>query len=128
MEECSKANQPRKMEFGAGEGWQQHEAYETLIAFFDVETTVPSSSCGGGGGYFLLEFGAILVCPRRLVEVDSFSTLVRPSDLNAISSLRPLQWHYSRFRCFCPQFRGRCRQNLLDPPWEDMGWAQHLEV
>ncbi|XP_020104184.1 protein NEN1-like [Ananas comosus] len=55
----------------------------TEIAFFDVETTVPSSR---GSGYALLEFGAVLVCPRRLVEVGSYSTLIRPADPSAISA------------------------------------------
>ncbi|XP_057474684.1 protein NEN1-like [Actinidia eriantha] len=54
------------------------------IAFFDVETTVPTRS---GQGYAILEFGAILVCPRKLVETQSYSTLVRPADLSLISSL-----------------------------------------
>ncbi|XP_008809575.1 protein NEN1-like isoform X2 [Phoenix dactylifera] len=54
------------------------------IAFFDVETTVPGR--GSGRGHSLLEFGAILVCPRRLVEVGSYSTLIRPTDLSAISA------------------------------------------
>ncbi|KAL6641201.1 hypothetical protein ACP70R_019382 [Stipagrostis hirtigluma subsp. patula] len=49
----------------------------TEIAFFDVETSVPQRA---GQGYALLEFGAILVCPRRLVEVASYATLVRPAD------------------------------------------------
>ena len=53
------------------------------IAFFDVETSVPRRS---GEGYALLEFGAILVCPRRLVEVACYSTLVRPADLGVISA------------------------------------------
>ncbi|OVA08954.1 Exonuclease [Macleaya cordata] len=52
------------------------------IAFFDVETTIPSRS---GQGFALLEFGAILVCPRKLVELHSYSTLVRPADLSAVS-------------------------------------------
>lgn len=54
------------------------------IAFFDVETTVPTRP---GQKFAILEFGAILVCPRKLVELDNYSTLVRPSDLSLISSL-----------------------------------------
>jgi DNA polymerase III epsilon subunit-like protein len=54
------------------------------IAFFDVETTVPTRS---GQGFALLEFGSILVCPRKLVELESYSTLVKPADLSLISSL-----------------------------------------
>ncbi|CAK9330108.1 unnamed protein product [Citrullus colocynthis] len=54
------------------------------IAFFDVETTVPTRQ---GQRFSILEFGAILVCPRKLVELESYSTLVRPSDLSLISSL-----------------------------------------
>ncbi|GFP87461.1 protein nen3 [Phtheirospermum japonicum] len=54
------------------------------IAFFDVETTVPTRT---GQGHAILEFGAILVCPRKLVELRSYSTLVRPADLSHITSL-----------------------------------------
>ncbi|KAA8540986.1 hypothetical protein F0562_024876 [Nyssa sinensis] len=54
------------------------------IAFFDVETTVPTRP---GQGFAILEFGAILVCPRKLVELESYSTLVRPIELSLISTL-----------------------------------------
>lgn len=54
------------------------------IAFFDVETTVPSRA---GQGHCLLEFGAILVCKRRLVEVGCYSTLIRPANLSLISAV-----------------------------------------
>ncbi|KAL9239512.1 hypothetical protein vseg_013825 [Gypsophila vaccaria] len=52
------------------------------IVFFDVETTIPSKQ---GQGYALLEFGAILVCPKKLIELHNYSTLIRPRDLSLIS-------------------------------------------
>ncbi|XP_020226620.1 protein NEN1 [Cajanus cajan] len=54
------------------------------IVFFDVETSVPTRP---GQGFAILEFGAILVCPRRLTELRNYSTLVRPADLAVISPL-----------------------------------------
>ncbi|ERM94571.1 protein NEN1 [Amborella trichopoda] len=53
------------------------------IVFFDLETTVPFRN--GAQKFELLEFGAILVCPKKLVELESFSTLVRPSNLSSVS-------------------------------------------
>ncbi|CAN6469820.1 unnamed protein product [Victoria cruziana] len=54
----------------------------TEIVFFDVETSVPART---GQKFALLEFGAIVVCPRRLEELQSYSTLVRPDDLSCVS-------------------------------------------
>lgn len=54
------------------------------IVFFDVETTVPIRA---GQGFAILEFGAILVCPRKLTEIRNYSTLVRPANLSLISRL-----------------------------------------
>ncbi|MQL92370.1 hypothetical protein Taro_024994 [Colocasia esculenta] len=51
------------------------------MVFFDVETTVPHRA---GQRFWMLEFGAILVCPRKLVEVGSYCTLIRPGDLSAV--------------------------------------------
>ncbi|XP_010921282.1 protein NEN4-like isoform X1 [Elaeis guineensis] len=55
------------------------------IVFFDVETTTPARA---GRKFWLLEFGAILVCPRKLAEVDSYCTLIRPGDLSMVSPKR----------------------------------------
>ncbi|KAJ4883313.1 Protein NEN1 [Raphanus sativus] len=53
------------------------------IAFFDVETTVPKR----GERFAILEFGSILVCPKKLTELRSYTTLVQPADLSLISTL-----------------------------------------
>lgn len=53
------------------------------IAFFDVETTVPKR----GERFAILEFGSILVCPKKLTELQSYTTLVQPADLSLISTL-----------------------------------------
>ncbi|KAL0712104.1 hypothetical protein Bca4012_019082 [Brassica carinata] len=55
------------------------------IAFLDLETTVPTKR--GQPNFAIIEIGAILVCPKRLVERYSHSTLVRPADLSLISTL-----------------------------------------
>ncbi|EFJ25627.1 hypothetical protein SELMODRAFT_58287, partial [Selaginella moellendorffii] len=52
------------------------------IVFYDVETTVPEVK---GQGYDILEFGAVVVSARGLGELDSFTTLVRPSSLALVS-------------------------------------------
>ncbi|XP_020103468.1 protein NEN4 [Ananas comosus] len=57
------------------------------IVFFDVETTAPAGA-EAGWRFWLVEFGAILVCPRRLAEVASYSTLIRPANLSAVSARR----------------------------------------
>ncbi|GLT68858.1 hypothetical protein SLA2020_410530 [Shorea laevis] len=57
-------------------------APSTEIVFFDLETTVPSRT---GHGFCILEFGAIVVCPRKLIELESYSTLIRPKDLSIVA-------------------------------------------
>ncbi|PIA50304.1 hypothetical protein AQUCO_01300800v1 [Aquilegia coerulea] len=52
------------------------------IVFFDLETTVPSRT---GQKFCVLEFGAIIVCPKKLVELECYCTLIRPKDLSVVS-------------------------------------------
>ncbi|KAF3975622.1 hypothetical protein CMV_001130 [Castanea mollissima] len=54
----------------------------TEIAFFDLETNVPNRA---GQRFWVLEFGAIVVCPQKLAELESYSTLIRPKDLSVVS-------------------------------------------
>lgn len=80
----SSASDPAAAATAPPEGAALPRSGGSEIAFFDVETSVPQRA---GQGYALLEFGAILVCPRRLVEVAAYATLVRPADpVSAISA------------------------------------------
>ncbi|RDX92728.1 Protein NEN4 [Mucuna pruriens] len=51
------------------------------IIFFDLETTVPKR---GGERFWVLEFGAIVVTPHKLSEIESYTTLIRPKDLSVV--------------------------------------------
>ncbi|KAJ6419474.1 hypothetical protein OIU84_029557 [Salix udensis] len=64
------------------ESSSSHPEGSSEIVFFDLETTVPSRA---GQRFWVLEFGAIIVCPRKLVELDSYSTLIRPKDLSVVA-------------------------------------------
>ncbi|KAK9678636.1 hypothetical protein RND81_11G224700 [Saponaria officinalis] len=56
------------------------------LVFFDIETTVPNrAGPGHERRFWVLEFGAIVVCPRKLVEIDSYCTLIRPGDLSVVA-------------------------------------------
>nr|XP_009776147.1 PREDICTED: uncharacterized protein LOC104225970 isoform X1 [Nicotiana sylvestris]XP_016480149.1 PREDICTED: protein NEN4-like [Nicotiana tabacum] len=55
------------------------------IVFFDLETNVPSKA---GQKFWVLEFGAMVICSRKLVEIESYCTLIRPGDLSVVA-LKP---------------------------------------
>ncbi|KAK6924113.1 Exonuclease, RNase T/DNA polymerase III [Dillenia turbinata] len=59
------------------------EKTSTQIVFFDLETTVPHKP---GERFWILEFGAIVVCPQKLVELESYCTLIRPNDLSMVAT------------------------------------------
>ncbi|ESQ53231.1 hypothetical protein EUTSA_v10026855mg [Eutrema salsugineum] len=58
------------------------QTFPNEIVFFDLETTVPNKP---GQHFHILEFGAIIVCPRKLEELESFTTLIQPKDLSVVS-------------------------------------------
>ncbi|XP_020594983.1 protein NEN4-like [Phalaenopsis equestris] len=55
------------------------------LVFFDVETT---AAAGRGRRFWVVEFGSIVVCPKKLVEVESFCSLVRPPDISLVAPRR----------------------------------------
>lgn len=54
----------------------------TGIVFFDLETNVPNRA---GQRFWVLEFGSIVVCPHKLIELESFTTLIKPKDLSVVA-------------------------------------------
>ncbi|KAK4773003.1 hypothetical protein SAY87_028022 [Trapa incisa] len=55
----------------------------TELVFLDLETTVPRRA---GQGFSVLEFGAVVFCPWKLAELESFTTLIRPKDLSIVAT------------------------------------------
>ncbi|KAM7270951.1 hypothetical protein ACFE04_030165 [Oxalis oulophora] len=61
-----------------------HTGNRTAIAFLDVETPKP---IGHDQRRPMLEYGSILVCRKKLVELDNYSSLVKPLNPNDFRSL-----------------------------------------
>lgn len=55
---------------------------EMEIVFLDLETTVPRRA---GQGFTVLEFGAVVFCPWKLTELESFTTLIKPKDISMVA-------------------------------------------
>lgn len=63
-----------------GDGTPGFPQPETV--FSDIKTTIPFRT---GQWNAIVEFGLILVCPKKLLVIKTYSTLVRPVDVNLIS-------------------------------------------
>ncbi|KAE8663681.1 Protein NEN4 [Hibiscus syriacus] len=64
------------------EGFIPGQEGSAEIVFFDIETTVPNRV---GQRFWVLEFGAVVVCSKNLVELESYSTLIKPKDLSSVA-------------------------------------------
>ncbi|KAJ4950134.1 hypothetical protein NE237_026966 [Protea cynaroides] len=69
-----------KMVASTSSSWEERGAE---IVFFDLETGV--SNTEGQNRFSVLEFGAIVICPRNLIELESYCTLIRPQDLSVVA-------------------------------------------
>lgn len=63
-----------------GDGTTGFPQPETV--FSDIKTTIPFRT---GQWNAIVEFRLILVCPKKLLVIKTYSTLVRPVDVNLIS-------------------------------------------
>lgn len=56
------------------------------IVFFDIETSVPNrAGPGQERRFWMLEFGAMVICPQKLVEIESYCTLIKPGDMSVVA-------------------------------------------
>ncbi|KMT08826.1 hypothetical protein BVRB_6g135500 [Beta vulgaris subsp. vulgaris] len=64
----------------------RNEEHTPKIVFFDIETTVPNrAGPGQERRFWMLEFGAMVICPQKLVEIESYCTLIKPGDLSVVA-------------------------------------------